>query len=515
VQIFKKPSISLLLVVNLLAGLLTFRDYGQSWDEPLFYDYADALGYAYSPREWLSGNFDLEKAFGSSASDHANRGPAYLLLARAPAGLLEAAGMDPPAAWHLVNFITFQLGVYLFYRLSRRWMEVPAAVTSAALFAWQPLLWGHAFINPKDPPFLVFFLGAVCFGFELVDEIARGGRAAGRRLLLAGFFLGIATSIRVLGPLAGLITVLYGLWRVRHTSPQVWLKTLVAYVAVSLAIAFATWPYLWEDPLRKFIAAFGFMSDNPTHLPVLFDGLVYRADGLPRRYLPLLLGYSLSEPVWPLAILGGAATVLGFRKDRSSSPALLTVWFIIPFAYVLLRRPPMYDGYRHFLFILPPVFVFCGVAIQHLLAGIRRPWTRFGFLLLILVPALPGLVQLHPYQYAYYNSFAGGTGGAFRRYETEYWLTCYKEAIEELQGRATEPATVFVNREAHIARAYAGEQLTVLDRRGAGGQIMPGDLFLVNTRTNEDQRFFREAPMVLEVGRAGAVFCKIKRIPPE
>ncbi len=41
-------------------------------------------------------------------------------------------------------------------------------------------------------------------------------------------------------------------------------------------------------------------------------------------------------------------------------------WFVILVAYVLFRRPAMYDGFRHFLFILPPVFIFIGVAFQFL-----------------------------------------------------------------------------------------------------------------------------------------------------
>src|SRR3972149_6432235 len=86
-----KPALAL-IAINLLIGLLTFRDYGFSLDEPLYYGYADALGYAYSPREWFSGDFQLYRAFGPSAWDHANRGPAYLLIARGPAHLLQALG---------------------------------------------------------------------------------------------------------------------------------------------------------------------------------------------------------------------------------------------------------------------------------------------------------------------------------------------------------------------------------------------------------------------------------------
>ena len=61
-RFIQKP-IFILLAVNILIGLFVFRNYGYSWDEPLFYDYGEALGYAYTPREWFSGNFDLEQSF--------------------------------------------------------------------------------------------------------------------------------------------------------------------------------------------------------------------------------------------------------------------------------------------------------------------------------------------------------------------------------------------------------------------------------------------------------------------
>jgi len=59
VQKIQQHPIFILLIVNLLVGIFTFQNYGLSWDEPLFYDYANALGYAYSPQEWFSGNFIL------------------------------------------------------------------------------------------------------------------------------------------------------------------------------------------------------------------------------------------------------------------------------------------------------------------------------------------------------------------------------------------------------------------------------------------------------------------------
>ncbi len=511
-QKIRQYPILILLAISMLIGLFTFRDYGLSWDEPLFYDYAKAIGYAYSPSEWFSGNFNLENAYGPSASDHGNRGPAYILLAREPESLLEWLGLDSASAWHLINFLTLQLGIYLFYRLSKRWMNEPAALISTALFAWQPLLWGHTFINPKDPPFLVFFVGAMCFGFEMVDELAQTGKYKTQKLLLAAFFLGIATSIRVLGPLAGLLVCIYGLSKATNATALIWIKNLALYTAITILIAFITWPYLWPDPIHRFLEAFGFMSDNPTQLRVLFNGALYRADDLPRRYLPVLLGLTLTEPVWILFFIGIIIAAIQVRREKLLTLALVLLWFIVPLVYVLLRRPPMYDGYRHFLFILPPIFVIAGLGLEKLFTWIKPRWANVSLVLVIFLPSIIGIIQLHPYEYTYYNSFVGGTGGAFRKFETDYWLTCYKEAVETYQTQKPVSATMYVNREAYIAATYADKDITVLERRGAINEIKSGDLILIDTRANEDLKIYRDMPTVLEVGRAGATFCVIKRI---
>src|SRR4030095_1282713 len=106
--LLEKP-IYILLGVSIIIGLFIFHDYGLSWDEPLFYNYADALGYAYSPKEWFSGHFDLTNSYGISADAPNPRGPAYLFLAPEPVYLLEAFGLDSASAWHFVNFFFFQL----------------------------------------------------------------------------------------------------------------------------------------------------------------------------------------------------------------------------------------------------------------------------------------------------------------------------------------------------------------------------------------------------------------------
>ena len=416
-------------------------------------------------------------------------------------------------------------------------MSHSAAFATSLLFSTQPLLWGHAFINPKDPPFLTFFLVSVCLGFEMTDAIAQNAKDKTIKIFLAAFVLGIATSIRVLGPLAGLLILIYF---ITQLGLKEW-KSFLTYGVVAIAVMFLTWPYLWENPIANFINVFGFMSDNPTNLAVLFNGEIHRAGSLPLRYLPFMLAATLTEPVWFLFLIGliGAFWMRpkihpldqNDRRKYFASLALILSWFVILLAYVILRRPAMYDGFRHFLFILPPVFIFIGFAFEFiferinlLVDAISTPrisnntnnpavWLHAGLIIILISPGLVGVLRLHPYEYAYYNSFIGGTNGAFRNYETDYWLTCYKDAVEQLNDRITAPVNLFVKREAYIAATYAEDNVNVHDLRGAEDQARSGDYVLVNTRTNEDRSTFKDAPIIIEVKRGNATFCIVRQIP--
>lgn len=65
---------------------------------------------------------------------------------------------------------------------------------------------------------------------------------------------------------------------------------------------------------------------------------------------------------------------------------------------------------------------------------------------LTLATAFVQHVRLHPYQSTYFNALVGGVAGADGRYETDYWLSRYKEGIERVNARA----------------AGAGREVTVL-----------------------------------------------------
>ena len=479
-----------------------------SWDEPLFYNYADSIRVAYTPQAFTPG-FDFYQVFGKSPEDHKIYGPAYLLLARPiQQVLMSTLHLDMASAWHLVNFLTFQLGLITFYLLLRRWFAHWPATATTAFLAWQPVFWGHAFINPKDIPFMVLFLLALVTGLEFVDQLVLSPKRPWGILLLATLMLGLASATRVIGPLAGALVFVYFLLKKNWRS----FPFFIFYGLIAVVIMFIFWPYLWADPVNRLVEVLKHMSNNPTELAVLFDGQIFRANEMPRRYLPQMFTLTLTEPTWVLFFFGCFIAVRNFLTKKMDWRATIVVLglFVFMLAYLLYNKPSVYDGFRHFFFITPPIFVMIGFGFQWLWEKLK-PVLWSALIIVLLLPGLGGIIHLHPYEYAYYNLFTGGVSGAYRRYETEYWLTCYKEAVEWTRTNGPNE-TLHIQREFPLAEYY-GTDLTLKDlSKETEADIRSGDLLLFHSRGDLDIRsIYRKLPIEHVIGRDAAQFCIIKR----
>jgi len=587
------------LLAIAIVGVLVTRHYGESWDELKFYKYADLSLGAY--RTWLGSGQVPE--FGNT---YDNYGPAYVMLVT-----LAARGLQTLLPWslsdlrHLLYFFTFLAGLWAFHALARRWLSRFAAFGATALFATQPLFWGHAFISPKDIPFLAFTLLALLTGLRAFEKLPRfsldgltprskrnllvlsalwlfsilalylgtglihgwiegavhaaaagqtnlvsylasdlqkvdpgvyvqryftlflgarilysllftAGMALAYRklapealratlaLLVPALTLGFATSIRVLGPLAGLIVALYAL---RAHGRSV-LPALGAYAALSLVVMYATWPYLWPDPPGRFVESLRVMSQYPWPGEVLFDGVQYASTNIPRTYLPVLLGVQLTEPVWPLFLAGLVLAVVAWVRKREHLEllALAVLWFALPLAAFILTRAPLYDNFRQVFFILPPVFLLAGVVFEM----VKDTTWRIALIGLAVLPGLLADINLHPYEYIYYNRFIGGGSGAFRRFEMDYWGTSYREAADWLNGNAPAEANVWVEGPAHLLDMYLRADLKLYSTYEAE-RADHYDYVVATSRYDLDLRSYPGARIVHEIERGGAILTVIKQ----
>jgi len=613
------PFLLFLLVVT-IAGLLVTRHYGESWDELLFYKYADHALEAYGTW-WQSGEAP------SVGNTYDYYGPAFVmgvtLLARGLNVFLP--GWLFSDLRHVVYFLTFQIGVLSFHAIARRWLSGRAAFGATLLLITQPVIWGHAFISPKDIPFMAFFLASLALGFKMGDVLATNStferltqnwKNTSRRakitlltvtlvwllslvilfltvsqvhgwlanlirgayenpqalvgdlffkaasdagkvspevyiqkaivllirvklvwlilstaamiwwwrkavpavrgllhpvVLLAGVTLGIATSIRVLGPLAGLLVGLYLLARQGKRA----IPPLLIYAGIAFAVMYASWPFLWPEPLPRLVESLGVMRQYPWKGQALFNGTFYDADKLPLAYMPVLLAIQFTEPVWLLALAGLVLSLWSAlkRRDRSrvEGSVLFVLWFVLPLAGLLASRSPLYDNFRQILFILPPIFLMAGVALQPILEKARKGLLQAVILAALLLPGLCADVRLHPYQYIYYNSYVGGVEGAFRRFELDYWCTSYRQAADYVNRVAAPNARVMVIGPNHIFETYARDDLSIFS--DSEDDLMGNyDYAVITTRYDLDLETYAGAKIISVIQKDGAALTVIKQL---
>jgi hypothetical protein len=349
--------------------------------------------------------------------------------------------------------------------------------------------------------FLLILTGVMAALWSRVPNAFRGLAA----LTPAAIVLGLSTSIRVLGPFAGLMVAVYAVRQLGRRS----LPLLLAYASLALATMYATWPYLWPDPLGHLVESIQVMSQYPWRGTVLFNGVLLQSTELPASYLPILLGIQLTETAW-LAILAGAAIgVLGLARTDSRSRAVLVlalVWCILPLLGFVLTRAPLYDNFRQVLFILPPLFMLAGLAFEK----VRRMPIQIAIIALAVMPGIVDGLRLHPYEYIYYNRLVGGVQGAFRRFELDYWGTSYREAAAYLDAAAPANATIWVEGPTHLLQEYARPDLKIYSTYETE-RADHYDYVVALTRFDLDLASYPEAPVEHVIERQGALLTVIKR----
>jgi len=319
--------------------------------------------------------------------------------------------------------------------------------------------------------------------------------------LLAGLALGLTVSIRILGPLVGLLVAIYAWQKTGKRS----LPVLFVYAGLALAVMLATWPYLWPDPPARLVESLRVMSQYPWTGKVFFDGGYYASQSLPRSYLPVLLAIQITEPVWPLFFLSLA--LLWKNKYLLISTLL---WFVLPLAALIASRSPLYDNFRQVIFILPPVFFVCGLGLDWLFQRLRAPVVRGVIVAALALPGILAGIQLHPYEYIYYNSFIGGERGAQGRFELDYWATSYRAAMNYVNGVAPANGKIFAAGPSYIAEIYARRDLRVYMDSDINSQ--PFDYAIITTRYSLDQTDLPAAQVVYTIEREGVPLTVIKKV---
>jgi Dolichyl-phosphate-mannose-protein mannosyltransferase len=433
-----------LLFVALILVLLTFKDYGVTWDEDVHRWYGGfVLDY------YLSGFTDLRSLHWL---DLFNYGGAFDATVAAlnkisPFGVYETR--------HLFNAIVGLVGIVGTWKLARTLAGPRAGFIAALFLLLTPNYYGQMFNNPKDIPFAAGAVWTIYYIARLLPALPRPPFSLVVRL---GIACGLTLGVRVGGLLflayLGMMLGLFGIWRAFETQR---LAVGLRDGAVSLACVFLPaaliaysimlifWPWAQIAPISHPLAALATFSHETFTFRTLFAGDYVPATDLPWVYLPVYILIALPELILVLFLTSPVTAWRALRHretklERSAILGRFLVGFAIvfPVAYAIAIRAVLFDGMRHFMFVLPPIAVVAALIGDRALDWLAaQRWRRAAYAVLALygLAHITIMAKLHPDEYVYYNAFVGGTRGAQGLFKLDYWANSYAEAVHGLRDR--------------------------------------------------------------------------------
>jgi Dolichyl-phosphate-mannose-protein mannosyltransferase len=508
-------AVAVLVAVAVVAAL-TFRDYGLGWDDYTHSQYGalllDLYGSGFADRRALSfvnlyaygGGFDMAAA---------------LLAKILPFDLFETRRL----AGALVGLV----GLTATWRLGRRVGGPLAGLIALALLATCPMYVGHMFMNPKDGPFAVAMAVLMLGLVRAFEEYPAPSPATS---VLVGIGIGTAIGTRILGGFGAAYAAFAWLailaiearttgWRSAATRAGGFVLALLPAMILAYAVMALVWPWAVVAPLNPLRALdyFAHFFEKPWR--ELFEGDLILVPDMPRRYVAELFALTLPAVTLALGICGAAGAVVT-ALDRTLPPQRRAVLLMLalaatfPIALTVVLRPAMYNGIRHFVFVVPSIAVLGGLAGAWLIGRLAawRPSAAAGAAALIAAGcALPvlAMTRLHPYEYTYFNEIAGGVQGADKRYMLDYWGLSFKQASQALRARLAE------SRAAPIGRVYwkiavcgphppaqvtLGPQFDISwNPRGADFAMSLGEFYCARLA----------APVLVEIKRDGVVYARV------
>jgi hypothetical protein len=435
----------LVLAAVALIAALTFRDYGLGWDDYTHAEYADLLlrmyGSGFKDTGALSfanlymygGGFDMAAA---------------LLHKVIPLELFETR--------RLVGAIVGVIGLAVTWRLGRRVGGPLAGLASLLLLALCPIYYGHMFMNPKDAPFAVAMVILMMGLVRLAEEYTQ---ASPRTILIIGLGAGLSIGSRILGglalvyALAGFVPLFVEEMRTQGARDATRRFVHVLYVLtpgliLGYLIMGLIWPWSIMQSGNPFTALTYFSHFFEKPWKEMFDGALVSVPDMPWSYLPTLFALQLPEVLLVLSIAGVAGMLAALTRREVSAQRktiflMLTLAATLPLLIAMVKRPALYNGIRHFIFVIPPMTVIAGAAFAWTMNWLRdnrvswQPVALAVFAFGLLLP-LGEMIRLHPYQYTHFNHIAGTVRGADDRFMLDYWGLAFKQASDELREQLEE-----------------------------------------------------------------------------
>lgn len=426
------------LALFLLVGALALDDYGVGVDEPVQRNIAImAFDYARGANEDLL--LDLDRIYGVAFE-------LPLLFVERALNLEDSR--DVYLSRHALQHLFFLVsGVFCYALVYRLFGSRIVALLAMILFLIHPRLYAASFVNSKDVPFLGMFMIALFF----LHRAFRKDTAFA--FMLCGVAVGLLVNVRIVGVLLFAVVAGLRLLDLMRASGGAErrrvLATLGVFALFSVVTMYATWPYLWPDPIDRFVESWERFARHDQAWNI-FEGGFIRASEVPLRYIPRW--FAITTPLVVLALgVAGAIRILArsaahWRDAPFNTPARFPLLIVLlatgPVLGTWLIGSLLYDAWRHMYFLYAPFLLLAAFGIQWLASVLsnRGMILRAGGVALAVAAIgaiLLSAARIHPHQNMYFNALVDRAtpDGLAAAYEMDYYGQSIRQLLEDLLER--------------------------------------------------------------------------------
>ena len=430
-----------LFFVATILVLVTFQDYGVTWDEDVHHWYG-----VFVLEYYLSGFTDLRSLHWL---DLFNYGAAFDATA---AALNRVSPFGTYETRHLLNGVVGVVGLVGTWKLGRALAGPRAGFIAVLFLLLTPNYYGQMFNNQKDIPFAAGTVWSIYYLVRILPALPRPRWSLIAKLGLAcGLTLGVRVGGLLLLAYLGLLLGLFTLWRgVETRDIKVFFvqgfgnlgRVFIPVLVIAYPVMLFFWPWAQQSPIDHPLDALATFSHETFPFRTLFAGQYFPASDLPWSYLPVHILLALPELVLLLLAVSPFVAIWALRhklaaRDRTVVLSRFIVAFAIlfPVGYAIAIKAVLFDGMRHFIFVLPLIAAISALVADRALDQFTVPRRRrialgalavYGFTHVVI------MARLHPDEYVYYNALIGGTEGAQGLFKLDYWANSYAEAVHGL-----------------------------------------------------------------------------------
>ena len=276
-----------------------------------------------------------------------------------------------------------------------------------------------------------------------------------RAAMAAGVLMGLALLSKIQAVLIPVPVIIWALWRWRWRA----VVPLMIWGGVAIVVFYASWPYLWHQPVGHLMEYLGRTTQRVT-LYCFYLGTRYADKQVPWHYSFVMFAITVPVALQGLGLLGLRSLFAGrtcaggpSTTEQHALPQTTRAWqdrlvlacLVFPLVVFALPGTAVYDGERLFLTVFPLWAIFIGrgaataISAAARLTGKRIALTIAGVL---FAAQFASNLRIHPVYLSYYNLAVSVRGAERMGLERNYWgdaltRSLLQEAVSRNRGYNT------------------------------------------------------------------------------